>query len=89
VDNGRLYSAVVRLFNDMYPNRQINKSTMLKTIERFRETGSVKNRSKSGRLSSATNEEQQLDVLQTFIENPNCFNIHLIFLFRCRNRMKK
>jgi len=44
---------------------------VLKTIERFRETGSVKNRSKSGRPSSATNEEQQLDVLQTFIENPN------------------
>jgi len=30
---------------------------VLKTIERLRETGSVKNRSKSGRLSSATNEE--------------------------------
>jgi len=41
----------------MYPNRPINKSTVLKTKERFRETGSVKNRSKSGRPSSATNEE--------------------------------
>jgi len=36
---------------------------VLKTIEHFRETGSVKNRSKSGRPSSATNEEQQLDIL--------------------------
>jgi len=45
----RSYSAVVRLFNYAYPNRRINKSTMLKTIKRFRETGSVKNRSKSGR----------------------------------------
>jgi len=44
---------------------------VLKTIERFRETGSVKNHSKTGRPSSATNKEQQLDVLQTFIENPN------------------
>jgi len=70
-DNERSYPAVVRLFNDTYPNRRINKSIILKTIERFRDTGSVKNRSKSGRLSSATNEEQQLDVLQTFIENPN------------------
>jgi len=70
-DNKRSYSAVVRLFNDTYPNRRINKSTVLKTIERFRETGNVKNCSKSGRPSSATNEEQQLDVLQTFIENPN------------------
>jgi len=52
----RSYSAIVRL---------------LKTIERFRETDSVKNCSKLGRTSFATNEEQQLDVLQTFIENPN------------------
>jgi len=70
-DNERSYSAVVRLFNDTNPNCRINKSTVLKTIKCFRETGSVKNHSKSGRPSSATNEEQQLDVLQTFIENPN------------------
>jgi len=42
-DNERSYSAVVRLFNDTYPNHRINKSTVLKTIERFRKTGSVKN----------------------------------------------
>jgi len=41
-DNERSYSAVVLLFNDIYPNRRINKSTVLKTIERFRETGSAK-----------------------------------------------
>jgi len=69
-DNERAYSAVVRLFNDTYPNRRINKFTVLKIIKRFRETGSVKNRSKSVRPSSATNEEQ-LDVLHTFIKNPN------------------
>lgn len=70
-DNERSYAAVVRLFNETYPNRRINKSTVLKTIERFRETGSVKNRPKSGRPLSATNEEKQLDVMQTFIEDPN------------------
>jgi len=59
-NNEESYSVVVRLFNDTYPNRRINKSTVSKTIERFRETVSVKNR--SGRPSSATNEEQQLDV---------------------------
>jgi len=69
-DNERSYSAVDRLFNDTYPNR-INKFTMLQTIERYRETGSVKNRSMSGRPSSPTNDEQQFDVLQIFIENPN------------------
>jgi len=41
-DNERSYSAVVRLLNDTYPNCRINKLTMLKTLERFRETGSVK-----------------------------------------------
>ena len=70
-DNERSFSTVVRLFNDTYPNRRINKSTVLKTIERFRQTGSVRNRSKSGRPLSATNEEKQLDVLQTFVEDPN------------------
>jgi len=39
---------------------------VLKTVE-----SSVKNCFKLGRPSSATNEEQQLDVLQTFIKNPN------------------
>jgi len=68
-DNERSYTAVALLFNETYPNRQINKSTVFKTIEHFRETGSVKNRPKSGRSSSATNEEKQLDVLQTFIED--------------------
>jgi len=57
-NNERSYFAVVRLFNDTYPNRRINKSTVLKTIEHFRETDSVKNRFKSGRPSSTTNEEQ-------------------------------
>lgn len=36
-DNERSYVAVVRLFNETYPNRRINKSTVLKTIECFLE----------------------------------------------------
>lgn len=36
-NNERSYDAVVRLFNDTYPNRRVSKSTVLKTI-RFRET---------------------------------------------------
>ncbi|XP_025160506.1 uncharacterized protein LOC112589866 [Harpegnathos saltator] len=67
-DNERSYAAVAQLFNETYPNRRINKSTVLKTMERFRETSSVNNRPKSKR--SAINEEKQL-VLQTFIECPN------------------
>ncbi|KAG8293593.1 hypothetical protein J6590_013740 [Homalodisca vitripennis] len=34
-------------------------------------TGSVRNRPKSGRIQSATDEEHALDVLQTFIEDPH------------------
>ncbi|EFN87668.1 hypothetical protein EAI_01301, partial [Harpegnathos saltator] len=44
-------------------------STVLKTMERFREIGSVNNRPKSGK--PVINEEKQLDVLQTFTEGPN------------------
>ncbi|EFN80956.1 hypothetical protein EAI_02717, partial [Harpegnathos saltator] len=44
-------------------------STVLKTMECFKEIGSVNNCPKSGR--PAINEEKQLDVLQTFIEGPN------------------
>ncbi|KAG8260250.1 hypothetical protein J6590_101270, partial [Homalodisca vitripennis] len=33
--------------------------------------GSVRNRPKSGRIQSATDEEHALDVLQTFIEDPH------------------
>jgi len=68
-----------------YPNRRIDKSTMLQTIKRFRKTGSVKNCSNSGK-PSATN-KQQLDVLQTFIENSNSVlieSLKLTILLPCR-----
>ncbi|EFN90175.1 hypothetical protein EAI_09895, partial [Harpegnathos saltator] len=67
--NERSYATVAQLFNETYPNRRINKSAVLKTMVRFRKTGSVNNRPKSGR--PAINEEKQFDVLQTFIEVPN------------------
>ncbi|XP_071579661.1 uncharacterized protein [Temnothorax nylanderi] len=69
-DNERSFTDV-RLFNNTYPNRQISKSTVLKTVRRFQETGSVRSRFRSGRSSSATNNDKQLDVLQTFIKNPH------------------
>jgi len=70
-----------------YPNRRINKSSVLKTIECFRETDNVKNRSKSGRPSSATNKEQQLDVLQTLLKILILVlieSLKLTILFPCR-----
>ncbi|EZA58427.1 hypothetical protein X777_01497 [Ooceraea biroi] len=70
-DNEQSLSEVVRLFNDTFPNRHINRSTVSKTIQRFQEIGTVSNRSRSGRSSSASNENNQLDVLQSFIANPH------------------
>lgn len=43
--------------------------TVERTVKRFEETGSVKNRPKTGKPASAINEEKALDVLQSFIEN--------------------
>uniref|UniRef100_A0A1B6HYH3 DUF4817 domain-containing protein n=1 Tax=Homalodisca liturata TaxID=320908 RepID=A0A1B6HYH3_9HEMI len=71
-DRQRSYREVCNLFNDTFPERNpISVSTISKTIERFEMTGSVRNRPKSGRIQSATDEEHALDVLQTFIEDPH------------------
>jgi len=41
-----------------------------KTIRCFEEIDGVKNRLKTGRSAIATNPEKSLDVLQSFVENP-------------------
>ncbi|KAG8316000.1 beta-catenin binding [Homalodisca vitripennis] len=46
-------------------------SQVFKTVKRFEETRTVKDRERSGRPKSATNEQKSLDVLQTFVENPS------------------
>lgn len=66
------YREVRDLFNDTFPERNpISHSTVIKTVQRFELTGSVKDRSKSGRLKSATDDEHSLDVMQSVIENPH------------------
>ncbi|KAG8280816.1 hypothetical protein J6590_072500 [Homalodisca vitripennis] len=61
-DRQRSYREVCNLFNDTFPERNpISVSTISKTIERFEMTGSVRNRPKSGRIQSATDEEHALD----------------------------
>lgn len=71
-DNERSYEAVKNLFNDTFPERYpISKSTVIKTVARFVETGSVKDRVRTGRPTTVTGEAASLDVLQSFVENPN------------------
>lgn len=49
----------------------ISKSTVERTVRRFEDTGSVKDRPRSGRPRTAGNEESSLDVLLSFIEDPH------------------
>ena len=69
----RSYVDVKTLFNDTFRLGliPISKSTVSRTITRFNDTGSVKDRPRSGRPSTATNEEKSLDVLLSFIEDPH------------------
>ncbi|KAJ8939126.1 hypothetical protein NQ318_012366 [Aromia moschata] len=47
-----------------------SKSTVSKTLQRFHETGGVKDRPKSGRPVSVTNQENSLNVMLDVVENP-------------------
>jgi transposase len=71
-DRIRSYEQVKHLFNETFPDRNpISKSAVKKTIKRFEETGSVKNRPKSGRPRSARTEDHCLEVLMSVVENPH------------------
>jgi len=67
-DRQRSYNEL-RLFNDTFRNENsISKLTVERTIKRFKEIGSVKNRTILGRSLLATIEEKTLDVAQSFVE---------------------
>lgn len=68
----RPYAEVTHLFNETFPDRNpISKSTAQYTVTRFLETGTVKDRARSGRPTTVTDIDGSLDILQSFIENPN------------------
>lgn len=72
-DRRRSYSEVVALYNAIHEDREpIARSTVIKTLQRFDETGGVKNRQKPGRPKVATSEESSLNVLLDVQENPKC-----------------
>ncbi|KAJ8947617.1 hypothetical protein NQ318_002626 [Aromia moschata] len=67
----RSFDQVVVIFNELHPDREpLSKSTVSKTLQRFHETGGVKDRPKSGRPVSVTNEENSLNVMLDVVENP-------------------
>ncbi|KAJ8909600.1 hypothetical protein NQ315_003710 [Exocentrus adspersus] len=72
-DRRRTYDEVVKLFNETFRVgvTGISKSTGSKTIKKFDDTGTNKNRPKPGRPKTETSEEHQMEVAQSFVENPH------------------
>jgi len=72
-DRERSFREVRDLFNaEFRQGRQgISVATVLKTCNRFQDTGCVRDRQRSGRPKIATNEDNSIDILQSFVEDPN------------------
>jgi len=70
----RSFMQIKDLFNETFRNglTLISKSTVERTVKRFEDTGSIKDRPRTGRLITATTEEKSLYVLQSFMEDPHC-----------------
>ncbi|XP_018315540.1 uncharacterized protein [Mycetomoellerius zeteki] len=71
-DRRRSYAHVTELFNQTFKNEDndISKSAVIRTVQRFEETGFVKDRNRQDRPAIATNPDKRLNVLQSFIEDP-------------------
>jgi hypothetical protein len=59
----------VRLFNNAHPDRPVSRTYVRQTVQKFVETGSVKNATKSGR-PSILSEELQINVLADVVNIP-------------------
>jgi len=69
-DKKRSYQETCDLFNATLAQEPISKLIVIRTVQRFMETGSVKDRSRNGRPTSASNDEKSATILQSFIETP-------------------
>lgn len=70
-DITRSFAQVVIMFNELHPEREsISKSTVSKTLHRFHETGGIKDKPRTGRPVTVTNEENSLNVILDVVENP-------------------
>jgi len=72
-DNQRSLEAVQVLFNETFLDRNepISKNTVKRMIDRFNETSTVIDLPRSGRPATTTNEENQLNVALSVIEDPH------------------
>lgn len=72
-DRQRSFREVQTLFNDEYRvgTSGISLGTISKTIKRFSETGSVKDRPRCGRPRTTTNPDIAVEVIQSFVEEPH------------------
>lgn len=70
-DRKRTHSEACDVFNDNHPNRPpISRSTVSRTVQRFDELKTVKNRSVLGRPKTTTNDDISLQVLLDVTETP-------------------
>jgi len=71
-DRERSFREVRDLFNaEFRQGRQgISVATVLKTCNRFQDTGCVRDRQRSGRPKIA-NKDNSIEILQSFVEDPN------------------
>ncbi|KAJ8961891.1 hypothetical protein NQ318_021509 [Aromia moschata] len=66
----RTQSEVCTVFNGIYTDTHVSQETVCQLIEKFRETGNVKDVKRTGRPKSAKSEEIALNVLLTIVETP-------------------
>lgn len=69
-DRQRSLQDACSIFNETFPGRNISKSTASRLLQKLNDTGSVRNRSKSGRRRTATNDDNALNVLINLYEEP-------------------
>ncbi|KAK0158022.1 hypothetical protein PV327_011271, partial [Microctonus hyperodae] len=83
-DKERSYTKVIALFNRTFRRVQIgiSKSTVSRSIKRFQETRSYKNRPISGGPKSATSGVRQMEVAQAFVEN------HSLSIIKARQQLE-
>ena len=76
-DRERSYTDGCLLFNQVHPDKNINNSTVSKTISLHRETDSVRDSLKSGRPRTVSGGDTALNVLLEIKENPRSSNSYI------------
>jgi len=69
-DNVKSYETIAALFNNTFPNRlPITKFIVQRIVTQFKQTSSIKDRPRTGRPKTASNDDKNIEVLQSFVEN--------------------